>query len=465
MRAVQCKISISIFVLSIVVSIANAAELNPAIQNLKITLQRGMCFGTCPAYDVAIYGDGRVVFHGDLANGKNKNVLKNPLAQSGGVLLRGTHEVRIAPETVAVLFKKLQESKFFELHDEYVARLTDMPGYTLTVDSGQKHKAVFDYVGQEVGMPNAVSMLENEVDKVAGTDRWVNGTLDSITWLESEHFDFHSEEAAQLLAAGSYGNANEEFVLDLINRGAPLEKIVTIQQGFLEEETFTVKTGQSVVEGAIKRGQFKLFKKLSSFAWFKDLDKKRMGDIFAQSGANCQPEMADAVADAGIYIDTPTIVKSQKDNPFPVFSKLTALAELATGYGCYQHEVDLIKTARRLLARGANPNHRDSAGQTALFGITNINLLNFLVNHGANPISVDREGLSAAFASREDKIVLRLLQLGASPYGRDAQCMNLAQRAQENNMPTVAKWLSGHSAKNNQQLLFDKRCKPQNSIY
>jgi hypothetical protein len=62
----------------------------------------------------------------------------------------------------------------------------------------------------------------------------------------------------------------------------------------------------------------------------------------------------------------------------------TALSNVTTS-GCWEHPLaaDRIATARRLLARGANPNHRDSLGHTPLFEVVNPDMVNLLLAHGA----------------------------------------------------------------------------------
>src|SRR5262249_53143871 len=139
------------------------------LSKIEITLQRSPCLGSCAVYKVAIHGDGRVVFTGGLTF----------------VVLPGTHEDRIAAGTVAALFEQFRKAGFFGLRSLYrSADSVDSPAYVLTVETGQRHKSVEDHAGQRAGMPKVVTELENAVDKVAGTDRWVKGNAGLIAWLE-----------------------------------------------------------------------------------------------------------------------------------------------------------------------------------------------------------------------------------------------------------------------------------------
>ena len=243
----------------------------------EIALQRSPCLGTCPNYKVTIHGDGRLVFTTDIAPAVPEFTIVP------GVLSPGTHEDRIASETVAALFARFQKAGFFDLRNSYRAeRYIDGPTYVLTVDSGRRHKSVEDYVGREVGMPKVVTELEDGVDEVAGTDRWVRGSAALTAWLEGQHFDFHSPEGAQLAVRGASGEADEAMVLALIDHGAPLDAEVS---GYRPEAVKEVKekfpkytpppAGVSLMESAIKRGQVTLFNKLAADGWLDRLGKER----------------------------------------------------------------------------------------------------------------------------------------------------------------------------------------------
>ena len=43
------------------------ADLSPGVvRDIEITLERGMCFGTCPVYSVSLYGNGTIVWRGEM---------------------------------------------------------------------------------------------------------------------------------------------------------------------------------------------------------------------------------------------------------------------------------------------------------------------------------------------------------------------------------------------------------------
>lgn len=123
---------------------------------VTITLTRGVCFGFCPDYTVRIDQDGAVSYEGR----RFVNVI-------------GAQRAQIPVTDVARLIARFDAVNFTSLRDEYRAQVTDLPTYTLTLERGGVRKRVLDYGGLSAGLPEAVRALENEVDRVAGTARWV----------------------------------------------------------------------------------------------------------------------------------------------------------------------------------------------------------------------------------------------------------------------------------------------------
>jgi hypothetical protein len=405
--------------------------------NVRITLQRSACFGSCPDYRVTVFGDGRVVFTTETKPADEVAGVHRQFAMSQGVLLPGTHTDLIEPNAVIDLVEQFRKAGFSVLKPEYSAGVTDAPTYVLTYQVGNRHKSVIDYVGQRAGMPKAVTDLEQAVDRTAGSDRWVRGSVALIAWLEKQRFDFSSPEAAQLAVTATAGEADEATVLSLIERGAPLATTVGTSGRNAEP------AGQSILRSAIQRGRGHVFGTLASSGWLNRLGKQEAGELFAVSAAGCSPELVDAVADAGVGIDLPAMVDPRAD-PSDAQGR-TALAELAGTY-CDGGGADQVTTARRLLELGADPNRSDSLGRTAIYGVENLDLLNLLLSHGADATVKDKDGRSMVFGSWTDAIVLRLLEAGASPVGRyDYDNKTLAQQAKDRRMPKVSQWLAAHS--------------------
>lgn len=124
--------------------------------SVRITLERTGCFGSCPAYTVSIDGDGSVVFDG-----------RSYVAETGR--RRGA----VDPAAVRALYDQFRTANFMSLDDSYVTDITDNPTYTLTMETAGTRKTVVDYVGAKAGMPDSVTALEDAVDRVAGTSKWI----------------------------------------------------------------------------------------------------------------------------------------------------------------------------------------------------------------------------------------------------------------------------------------------------
>ncbi len=437
----------ALLVISLSTTSASTIDAAKAIDQSKvvITLERSACFGPCPVYKVTIHGDGHVVFTTATEPVDQVDEVHRRFAQSDGVLLPGTHEDRISVADVAALIGKFQAARFWKLRNAYRTPVTDSPTYQVTFDTGKSRKTVIDYVGEESGMPHSVTELEEAIDRVAGTDRWVRGTQGLLPWLERTGFDFHSGKAAELAVSAALGEGTEETVIGLIDRGAPLRGNTRTSGSWSASPIVPAKSaGVLISASAIKRGQAKLFGRMAAAGWLEEMGKGNAAQVFARYAAGCSPQLVDAVADAGIDIDAGG-QRSADDSPDSPQGK-TALAELAGSYACEGQEADRVKTAERLLVRGADPNSRDSLGRTPLYGVENLDLLNLLLQRGADATAKSKDGQSMVFGSWTDAIVLRLLEAGASPAGHyDVDGVRtLAEQAKYRKMPLVAKWLAAH---------------------
>lgn len=123
---------------------------------VEITMTRTVCFGYCPAYTVTITGDGEVTYVGRQF-----------------VNVTGEQHATIPSADVARLVQRFDEIGFDSLRDAYRANITDLPTTTISISRDGRQKTVVDYGGTRVGLPQEVRALQSEIDRVAGTDRWV----------------------------------------------------------------------------------------------------------------------------------------------------------------------------------------------------------------------------------------------------------------------------------------------------
>ena len=158
----------ALLILSQVVTVP-AEESADFDESIVISLERGMCFGTCPVYTVSLFGNGTVLWSGEMY-----------------VETTGNDTREINPADVYALFQSLQDGGFFELNESYTAyEITDMPFVVLTVRNETLSKEVHHYHG-DMSAPENLSLMEDTVDLVANTTHWIgNGTFE---WGEEGEF-------------------------------------------------------------------------------------------------------------------------------------------------------------------------------------------------------------------------------------------------------------------------------------
>lgn len=128
-----------------------------ADSDVKIVLERTVCYGRCPAYQVTVTPQG-IVFEGDAY-----------------VATKGKQKAGVDANAVRRLAQKFIDADFYSFDDVYHESVTDNPTYVLSISIDGRTKKVVDYVGTSVGMPAMVTELEEDVDALAETDRWIKG--------------------------------------------------------------------------------------------------------------------------------------------------------------------------------------------------------------------------------------------------------------------------------------------------
>jgi hypothetical protein len=153
-------------------------EENTAQQDTVITLERSICMGTCPAYNIYILGDGTVYYYG-------KQYVKTT----------GLIKSSISRDDVKMLIDKFYSINYFQypsndlLGDECEIYATDNPTVTTSIKLKDRQKEIIYYHGllvnkntsdiykdnQQVRQycyPDLID-LEDTIDKVVGSKRWI----------------------------------------------------------------------------------------------------------------------------------------------------------------------------------------------------------------------------------------------------------------------------------------------------
>ena len=135
------------------------------LKTLTIRLERTQCYGSCPAYAVAIHGDGRVEYVG-------KQHVKVKESRNG----------RLDPGAVKTLASKFAAAKFLSLpEDDYseskckCRRCTDMASAVVEISVGSVSHRVNHYYGCACP-PKALFDLESTIDKAVDAEKWTGDT-------------------------------------------------------------------------------------------------------------------------------------------------------------------------------------------------------------------------------------------------------------------------------------------------
>lgn len=397
----------------------------PNIQNwnsLRITLERTSCFGTCPQYTVEIHGDGLVLFTG-----------------MRGVILQSKHRNSISRGNLSNLVVAIQKADYFSLKGEYRANVSDNPTYTTSISFDDQKKSITDYDGRSVGMPHVVTELEDMIDQVSGTERWIKGNLETVPSLKSEGWDFKSRQAAETLVFAA-GISTLDVIRDLIHAGNALNGTVN---------------GAGAIARAVSRGKYDNVILLAQ-SGAPNFDQKyknaalvgvsrngRIDQIRTVLGFGADPRARDssgtpalsAAVESGIVEAVAEILKYQLNANVPDSIGATPLHYAATCKNDGVSQTDYAQIVRVLIKAGADPNIPDESGNTALHKLQNRpqseNVARELLQSGANLNARNKDGRTPIMFTSDERVIRLLVQAGADVSIRDKEGRTVMDRARE----------------------------------
>ncbi|MGC4066355.1 MAG: DUF6438 domain-containing protein [Polyangiaceae bacterium] len=129
----------------------------------------GPCFGTCPAYSISIWGDGRIEYFG-----------------ASQVLACGVRHKQIAMEDVRRLIDSARTSGFFWRDvepDKLCDFWTDLPTVVTRIDMPGYGRAIEHSYGVRC-FPEELQAFEDEIPRVAGVQEWT-GTGDRLRFCDA----------------------------------------------------------------------------------------------------------------------------------------------------------------------------------------------------------------------------------------------------------------------------------------
>jgi Domain of unknown function (DUF6438) len=121
-------------------------------QIATVTLRRGPCFGSCPVYEVTLAADGSATWKGERF-----------------VDRLGLYQGQVDLDDYGRLARFIQRAGLLGWATEYVANVTDLPNYYLTVVADGQTKTVRQYGLDE---PADFWVIAALVDCLAGAVDW-----------------------------------------------------------------------------------------------------------------------------------------------------------------------------------------------------------------------------------------------------------------------------------------------------
>lgn len=167
------------------------------VQPIEITIQRTVCYGTCPDYEVTLRGDGTVRYTGRQY-----------------VRITGTHSWKVDPAAVRALAREMEQAGYFELKDEYTAMITDNPTTWTTLTIGPRTKKIKDYFAG----PKKLKELQQRIDEVAGVKKYVFITGEAIREMQKTGWRASGDDARDWMRRAIYA-ADTDVVGALLGAG------------------------------------------------------------------------------------------------------------------------------------------------------------------------------------------------------------------------------------------------------
>ena len=132
-------------------TVATPKAATPAPAGPVLTFERTPCYGTCPAYVMQVYADGRVAYEGRHA-----------------VPMMDKHELRLPAAAVADMLRQAKEAHFETFDKQYSRNTSDLPS---TIVAIRQPDGTLKTVTVEEGAPENVkgffTFLTTQFDQLA----------------------------------------------------------------------------------------------------------------------------------------------------------------------------------------------------------------------------------------------------------------------------------------------------------
>jgi len=418
----------------------------PAIKadsDISITLARTGCYGTCPSYK-AVIGNAGIEFNGGRY-----------------VVAAGKHTASVDRSALRELAKKFIKADFYSMKEEYRAGVTDCPTYLVAIRIDGREKKIEDYVGSWVGMPQIITELEDDVDELAETGRWIRGEDGLVAALQAEKYDFKTFAAQAMLKAVSE-KGDVETVRDLLEGGVPLkpfpapkakseyERAPYDRVGWLNAASRHPEVLQILIDsGASKEDQSDKDLALVSaaqagnvkaaqllLAYGADPNADLSKDVMTEShaGMGWSHQGAGSLLYFAAESGNPEMVKLflsfHPNVNQPGKEGKTALFAAGESRGV-ENEEDRAECVRLLVASGANIDAQDKDGNTPLHGTYLTAVEKELLKLGADVNARNKDGETPIFTNVDDDLVPLLEEHAADLSIRNNKGQSVLEAAEQ----------------------------------
>lgn len=320
------------------------------------------------------------------------------------------------------LLAQFQDAQFFSLRDEYRAEVTDNPTYVVTIETGNGRKSVVDYVGSEVGMPEAVTALQDAIDEAAGTDRWIEGTPQVIPLLLDEGADLTGILGLELMDASA--ERNEVGTLQrLRDLGAPVflgegpsPLRTAIYEGHSDAIGWLIANGaiadqeqwNRALQQAVDSDNHAAYDTLYQAAYLNWMDSTFATKLLSSSASNADPEIVAELLRRGANPNGD--VDSRYPSDPPLFEAANGLMSNDDAHPAR----DRRQVIRKLLAAGARIEHcQYGYCDSVLWQVSDAGVAELLLDAGADPNFKDEDREHILFNISDEDVALLLISRGA----------------------------------------------------
>ena len=322
----------------------------------------------------------------------------------------------------------------------YTASVTDCPTYSLSITIDGHATGVHDYVGEEVGMPAIITELEDEVDALARTHRWIDGGDGLVPALRAEKFTFQTFEA-QVMLKEAARRGKTATVREFLEAGVPLKPLphpmpkepyraVPFEHvGWLNAASGHPETLQVLINaaasksdqgdrdlalaGAARSGSIMAVRALIAYG-----ANPNVGSVLIYAAESGNPEMV-----REILRYHPKLETRDREGKTAMF----AAADYRSG------DVDgaRVECVRLLVQAGADVNARDERGNTPLHETFLTDVEEELLRLGADVNARNKEGETPIFTTFDDDAIPLFIKYGADLTIRNKEGKTVIEAAQE----------------------------------